>query len=343
MVMRGKKMKRPQAKKENSAEIEGKKQDYKIELIQRYWEYQRGQFPDCHHYFERPFAQDGRPPVFLAHQAWRNVIWDPDATENTKEKLSKLISEGNHHKWFRSMNSSQALALSILGNLSVYDSLDCLSDLKDDEGENLFGEKQIFSEPFLMEHKIYYLGEPHQTSLDGYISGKYRIAIECKFTELEVGTCSRPRLKPVDSNYETQYCDGTYSIQKQRKHRCALTETGVLYWKYLPAFFKWGDDFDLNPCPLRKNYQLVRNILAAGVKEDGSVSIENGHVILIYDERNPAFMSQGVGFTAYAETRVSLKQPGMLRKCSWQRITRHIRQKNIFPWLSDQLMMKYGL
>ena len=54
-----------------------------------------------------------------------------------------------------------------------------------------------------MEYKIDYLGEPRRTSLDSYISGDYRIAIECKFTEAEVGSCSRPRLKPTDSNYES--------------------------------------------------------------------------------------------------------------------------------------------
>jgi hypothetical protein len=94
---------------------------------------------------------------------------------------------------------------------------------------------------------------------------------------------------------------------------------------------------------MNKNYQLVRNILAVGVKEDGSASTENGHVMLIYDERNPAFMSGGIGFIAYSETRAALRRPEMLRKCSWQRITQRIRQKNILPWLSEQLTIKYGL
>jgi hypothetical protein len=94
---------------------------------------------------------------------------------------------------------------------------------------------------------------------------------------------------------------------------------------------------------LNKNYQLVRNILAVGVKEDRSVSTENSHVVLIYDERNPAFMSGGVGFIAYSETKAALKRPAMLRKSSWQRITQCIRQEKILPWLSEQLTIKYGL
>jgi hypothetical protein len=241
------------------------------------------------------------------------------------------------------MNSSQALALSILGNLAIYNFFDYLSEIRDDEGDELFGSAIISSNSFSMEHKINYLGEPRRTSLDGYISGNYRVAIECKFTEVEVGTCSRPRLTKTDSNYESEHCDGSYSQQRGRNERCSLTEFGVLYWKYIPALFRIGNDIDLNPCPVNKNYQLIRNILAIGVNEDGSVSDQNSHALLIYDERNPAFMRGGSGFNSYCETRAALKRPNMLRKCSWQKISQCIRKNNLLPWLTDQLTAKYGL
>jgi hypothetical protein len=77
------------------------------------------------------------------------------------------------------MNSSQALAQTVFGNLAIYDYLYCLSELRADEGMDLFGKVRISSDNFSMEHKIYYLGEPRPTSLDGYFSGEYRIAIEC--------------------------------------------------------------------------------------------------------------------------------------------------------------------
>jgi hypothetical protein len=317
--------------------------DYKADLNQRYWEYQKSQFSIGQDFFERSYAQDGRPPVFVRHEAWRNVIIDPNANQQEKDRLLVLIPGGEKHKWFGSMNSSQALAQSILGNLAAHDSFHYLSELKDDEGMPLFGKAQISSGNFEMEHKIDYLGEPRHTSLDGYISGDYRIAIECKFTEAEVGTCSRPRLSPTDSNYESEHCIGAYSIQRARKERCSLTETGVLYWRYIPNLFKWKNDLDLSPCPLKKNYQLVRNILAVGVKPDGAVSLNDGHVILIYDGRNPAFQRAGDGLIAYLETRSALQEPTMLRKCSWQRIVQHIRDKNFLPWLTENLALKYGL
>lgn len=323
--------------------VDVKNTNYKSDLFQQYWEYQRLQFPDWMNILERPFAQDGRPPVFIVQEAWKNIIINPNASDQEKAALFQLIPEGEHHKWFRSMNSSQALALSILGNLAIYNSLDCLSILLDDEGDSLFGSAIITSNNFSMEHKINYLGERRRTSLDGYFSGNYRVAIECKFTEAEVGTCSRPRLTPVDSNYESDHCDGSYSQQRSRIERCSLTEIGVAYWKYIPAFFRIGNDIDLDPCPVNKNYQLIRNILAIGVNEDGSISDKNRHALLIYDERNPAFMKGGNGFNSYAEMRAALKRPNMLRKCSWQKITHCVRKNNVLPWLTDQLAAKYGL
>ena len=320
-----------------------KMNNYKAELNQRYWQYQRQHFHNWEEHLERPFAQNERPPVFLAHKAWENILLNPDADEQQKTALLKLIPKGEHHKWFRSMNSSQALALSILGNLAIHNSFDCLSELQDDEGSNLFGSAQITTGNFLMEHKIGYLGERRHTSLDGYISGEYRVAIECKFTEAEIGTCSRPRLTPTDTSFASEHCNGTYSRQRERYERCPLTGTGVLYWHYLPALFRFENDVDLVPCPLNKNYQLVRNVLAIGVNETGQVSAENGHAILIYDERNPAFMKDGKGLISYTEIKTALKQPDMLRKCSWQKITDCVRQNKILPWLTDQLVIKYGL
>lgn len=317
--------------------------DYEEELVNRYWTYQGLFFPDIEDYFERPFAPDRRPPVFHKHKEWKNVIVRPDANQEEISRLCGLLPEGERHKWFRSMNSSQALAQSILGNLAVYGHLDYLTELADDGGWPLLGEAQVSPENFFMEYKVDYLGEPRRTSLDGFISGKYQVAIECKLTESEVGSCSRPRLMPSDSNYATDFCDGNFTEQRDRKEKCALTEIGILYWKYVPELFKWRNDTDLKPCPLYKNYQLVRNILAACVRSDGSMSHEDGHAVLIYDERNPAFQTGGYGFTAFEETQQALKVPSLLKKCSWQRIVMLIRSKATLSWLIEQLRLKYGL
>ena len=317
--------------------------EYKNDLIKRYWTYQRNFVPQIEDYFERPFTPDSRPPVFNQHQAKNNVIVNPDATQEEISWLFSLLSIEERHKWFRSMNSSQALAQSILGNLLVYNQLSQLSELTDDEENPLFANAQVSSNNFFFEHRIDYLGEPRRTSLDVFISGQYQVAIECKFTEAEIGTCSRPRLKQSDYNYETDFCDGTYTRQRERKERCSLTEIGVLYWKYVPELFDWTNDIDLITCPLFKNYQLVRNILAVCVRPNGDVSPENGHMLLLYDDRNPAFQKGGNGWTSVEKTRDALKDSSLLRKCSWQRIVNHLRNNATLPWLTSQLELKYGL
>lgn len=317
--------------------------DYKADLNRRYWEYQESHFPDWQGFFELPYGQDGRPPVFLTGEAWRNVVINPQASQPEINRLLALIPESDRHKWFRSMNSSQALAQSVFGGLAVYGLLDCLTELQGDDGETLLGKAQVTSDNFAMEFKVDCLREPRRTSLDGYISGGYRVAMECKFTEAEVGTCSRPRLTPRDSHCGSQYCDGNYSEKGAGRERCPLTEIGVLYWRYVPSLFKWQSDSDLVPCALNRNYQLVRNILAIGVIADGTVSLEDGHVVLIYDGRNPAFQEGGDGLAAYLETRAALREPTMLRRCSWQRIIQHIRYRRLLPWLTEHLALKYGL
>jgi hypothetical protein len=317
--------------------------DYKADLNQRYWAYQESKFSKWENFFERPYATDGRPPVFLPCEAWRNIIINPTASQPEIDQLLGLVPAGEKHKWYRSMNSSQALALSVLGNLKMHGFLQELAEIRADEGGNLFGDAQLSADNFVLEHKVNYLGEPRPTSLDGYVSGAYHIAIECKFTEADIGTCSRPTLKPAASNYAGELCNGTYSVQRGRKDRCSLTEVGVLYWRYVPELFTWKNDRDLDPCPLYRNYQLVRNVLAAGVRFDGSVSIDYGHAVLIYDARNPAFQDGGKGLAAYRETQAALREAGMLRKCSWQRIVGRMREQSILPWLTVALEEKYGL
>jgi len=309
------------------------------DLLHRYWRYQEKHFQPVRKYFDQPNLDYQRPPVFLQEKAHNNILTPPNSDMDYRNRLFKLINQKEHHVWFRSMNSSQALALSVLGNLYLHDKLSILTNLTDDNDDGLLlCEKIISFNKFCMEQKINYLNERRSTSIDAFIPGEVQIAIECKFTEFQIGSCSRPRLTKYDKNY----CDGSYSRQGIRKERCPLTENKVMYWEYIPYFFKWNKEKDIENCPLHYNYQMVRNILAAGVKKDSTVSSKNGYVILIYDDRNPACHSGGKIFQSYYEIKEALISPEMLRKISWQKIIRHMRAKDILPWLTRELNQKYG-
>jgi len=316
---------------------------YKKDLVERFWKYQKQYFSDYQKYLERPFMPGGRPPVFLKHTANKNIITSPNISTSELKQLLNIIPYQERHRWFGSMSSSQAIAQSVFGNLKIYNRLTYLGELTDEAGESLLGGIGAASKNFSMEHAVDSLGEPRPTSIDAFFSGNYQIAIECKLTENDIGICSRPKLGEKNSNYEKDHCDGSYSFQKRRKERCSLTTRGVLYWQYIPQLFKYSNDTDYRPCPIYRNYQLVRNILAACMQPDGTFSPNKGHVVLIYDQRNPAFQKGGSGHIAFKETQNALLNPKLLRKCSWQDIVSHLKNKHDFSWLTEQLELKYGM
>jgi hypothetical protein len=94
---------------------------------------------------------------------------------------------------------------------------------------------------------------------------------------------------------------------------------------------------------LNLNYQLVRNILAVGADVAGKPSAMSGHAVLIYDTRNPAFRTGGVGLAAYEATRAALHNKAMLRRCSWQALIAHLRAQGVLSELMAQLEAKYCL
>ncbi len=320
-----------------------KRREYLSGLVNGYWEYQKKQFSGEAGCFERPYAPDGRPPVFTAGSAWRNLIVKPGAQKKEVDALFALVPEGEKHKWFRSMSSSQALTQSILGNMKLYGSIPLLSELDDDDqkGLRLFGHLPVTSDQFTLEYKIKGLGELRSTSLDGCVDGEYRIAIECKFSESSYSPCPRPRLKKDDPLYESEYCSGEYPSKPMRATRCPMQAKGVKYWDYAPYLFKLDKDGYYPACPLNEGHQIIRNLLAAGTAER-SVTARNGHTVIFYDARNPSFQPGGKADKVYHEVKKLLKVPAMLRKSSWQKLIALMKERNALPWLTENLALKYG-
>lgn len=161
-----------------------------------------------------------------------------------------------------------------------------------------------------------------------------RVAVECKFTESEFGTCSRPRL---------QHCDGNYQIQHGRQSRCALTEIDIRYWDYLPELFDRPSDRDHCPCPFGTVYQLARNALAATVSPNGDINPTGGHVLVLYDARNPAFQGKGEAERQWDAALTACRVPGLLRRASWQSLMSALAKAPELRWLVDGMHEKYGI
>ena len=285
-------------------------------------------------------SRDGRPPVLRAESASRSLLVPSDPTKASG--IVSAIPSKARHRWFRSFKSSQALTQSVFAALDRFGRLDLLEGVIAECGRPAFLE-DARSASLVLEHEVRSLGEPRRTSVDVLLDAhSKRVAVECKLTERKFGVCSRPQLRPGAPSYAEQHCDGNYRIQRGRGARCALTEIGVRYWTYLPHLFDWAADGDLWPCPFSEVYQLARNALAATVSERG-FNPDSGHVLVVYDARNPEFAADGEAGHQYESATSACRVPGLIRRLSWQRLVNALTCAPELAYLLTGLEGKYGI
>ena len=319
----------------------GAYKDYLSAIVHRFWDYVELVFGNRPELFDGSVRSPSRPPVFVVGAAEHNLLFPPSAGPEVHDAIISSLPASKRHRYFASMRSSQALAQSVFGSLAAMGKEAVLAGLTADDGLPMVRSVTRIQMEYLVEQ----MGEPSPTSVDVWLDdGAYRVAVECKFAEREFGRCSRPDLRPDrDRNYERDHCDGSYTRQRDRRTRCSLTEIGVRYWQYLPELFDWSVERNMNPCPLHGTYQLARNVLAACVRPDGTVDADGGHALVIYDERNPAFLPGGEAARQWdAATQALVRRP-LLRRCSWQRLVAHLTNDRNLSWLINGLTAKYGI
>jgi hypothetical protein len=309
---------------------------YSRDLLAGFWNYREGHSPDAARY-DAVVRSSTRPPVFLAGDD--NVMVPPGADPETTSVIRSAIPKADRHRHFGSMRSSQALAQSVFGGLRALGRIDALSGLVAEDGWPAFF-ASADGINVALEHRVTTLGEQRnrETQVDVWFDGLQRVVVECKLSEERFGSCSRPDLDPE----KLSHCSGDYTVQHGRRERCSLTEAGIRYWRHVPDLFEWAADLDHTPCPLRSPFQLVRNVLAACVQADGSLNVENGHALVLYDARNPAFHPGGMADRDWLAVVRSLRHPRTLRRVSWQKLTAHLAAQPDLIWLSDGLAAKYG-
>ena len=313
--------------------------DYISRLQRNFAQYREIRFLGQDYLFEE--RSRGGPVVFRMEYAANNLVIPRGLDELKRRQIVDLIPVSKRHRWFRSLQSSQAIAQTIFGAIAVVGPKSVLSGIVADDGQLAFG-PLAGDTKIELEKSIATLGEPRPTSIDVWLNGQYQVAIECKLSELDFGRCSRPRLTQKDANYDRDFCDGTYTRQRSRTTNCALTEIGVSYWKHLEALLGWSAEKEQRPCQLASTYQLVRNILAVCVGADGRLNHLAGHVLTVYDKRNPAMAVDGEGMHQWNTVSVALKNPGLLRRISWQSLLSQLPHNPILDDLRGELALKYG-
>lgn len=175
---------------------------YVTAIIGRLWDFAEGNFGENMEVLERPSRSTRRPPVFVRGAVQPNLLYPPDGGPALRQAILGVLPASARHRHFGSTRSSQALAQSVFGALIVLDKLHILADLSSEGGLPAFCEG-VMREQTRLDSAIDYLGEPRPTSVDVWLEGRKRIAVECKLTESEFGRCSRPNLRPGrDTNYE---------------------------------------------------------------------------------------------------------------------------------------------
>ena len=302
-------------------------------ITQTFWAY-----ADQHHVGELDGGKrDQRPPVLAKQHASKNVLVPPDSVR--AQDIRTAIPINQRHQWFHSLKSSQALAQSVFAAILVFNRLDLLGGITAECGRPaFFNEQRDWKMNF--EYELRGLNEPRPTSVDVLLNqpGR-RVAIECKFTEQDFGTCSRTKLCQDNANY----CNGSYQLQKDRSHRCALAEREILYWEYLPHLFNWQSQRDQVPCPFDDTYQLARSALAATLAPEGKLNPTRGHVLAIYDNRNPDFQPNGKAWTQWQAAISDCRYQGLFRRLSWQRLLTFLADAPEMSYLVYGLREKYGL
>ncbi len=315
---------------------------YRSQLHRRFWAYSRSELAPQAGVFDPRHLEGRSPPVFRPEFADLNILTPPGRRAEVLAALEYLAKPGSRHRWFGSMASSQALAQTVFANLSLLGRLDALEGIPAEDGAPAFFTTSS-GHRLLLEHEVTTMGEPRPTSLDTYFDGPTKVAVEVKFTEAEFGRCSRPSLRSDVANYTRDYCDGSFSFQHGRVSRCSLSERGIRYWNFVPEIFSWSNAQDHLPCPLMASYQLVRNVLAVCIDDQGSLDPNRGHALVIYDARNPAFQREGAADLQWASTTRALRFPQLLRRVSWQALAAHLSKFDDLGWLTGALSTKYGI
>ncbi|MCX6159546.1 MAG: hypothetical protein NTY74_16315 [Ignavibacteriae bacterium] len=278
-------------------------------------------------YFDIKGFSKAKCGYILEKQAdWNNNIIDSSVTPYIDSEVKNRTPGDTFalHKYIHHGLSSQACLFNLLGPFIANNSYDIIQEIVNLSGVCLKGgiNKIKFEHT---DRNIFKEGQQQPTSVDLYIETNEdeKIIGEFKFTESEFGTCSV---------YEDGDCDGLnpkndfdlcYLHKKKGREYLNLMQKHNLLW-------------DSNPCQFTEFYQAYRLLLFA--------LENNGSFLLIYDNRNPAFIYEDNGKQRGKFIRFLDLLPDKIRakvfKLSIQEIVEFLEKNNKPIWL-DEFKEKY--
>jgi hypothetical protein len=242
--------------------------------------------------------------------------------------LAEYLPLGERHLHHLSGNSSQVLALGLLGVGARLDpSLRWLSEALSSSSAPLPSPAPTSVPSWQFEAKLApeVLNEhPRQTSID-FLASDPRVlfCVECKWVEAGMGPCGcTPATAPLTSTCSERVLERD------------------AYWKTAREVFHLPEREVGKPCQLSLTYQAVRNVAAAqALAQDGQLPVFG----LIYDADNPYFAGCGdwPGWPgALVATLPADESPVRFASVSWQELLPLLRLDEVAAaWASE----KHGL
>jgi hypothetical protein len=237
------------------------------------------------------------------------------------ESLADLIPVSQFHREHLSGNSSQILALGLLGPAAIrrpslgwlFGSLEPWMPASTDGPFTTQFEKTLT--PETLDER------PRQTALDFFAeSPELVLCIEAKWTESGINPCG---------------------CRDPGMGRCSGRILGrQAYWQAAARVFGLGRPEEGTPCPIHAGYQAVRNAAAATALSEGREAAFG----LIYDAENPYFRATGrwPGWPVVLQETVSDYGYGKVKfvSASWQELVRNLPAgSEVLNWAAE----KHGL
>jgi POLQ-like helicase len=283
---------------------------------------------------EKGFATSPSYPYILANwDNWpQNVILPEVASyiQAVREQRKAQQQGFPLHKYIHHGLSSQALVFNLIGPLIVRNDLDLLREAFLRQGV-IWPEGSIRAS-FEYENRAVFnedTGQP--TSIDLVISDNQdhpRLFIESKLIEQEFGGCSV---------FQAGDCDGRNPADNFSL--CYLHHLGRQYWPLLEKYNFLSSTIGQNAtCILSTYYQFFREVTFA--LELG------GAFVVIYDERNPTFISNSSpvkrGLIPFLLSMVPPSLHSRIASVSIQQILATIKASGRHEWTSE-FERKYAL
>lgn len=233
------------------------------------------------------------------HPVGRNLVSEERAEEmrNRLGEVADLLDAEAWHDDCYSPRSSQALLVEILGNLMMADALELVTGAVSEVRPQQIQFEEV-------------CGRTNFDAIIRGVAGEVIATVESKFTEPGFNTCG----------YPLERCDGTWWSRPNTRLGCPMADPtpnraiAGRYWTVAQEDWNVPQEppGEPTPCPLWASYQAAHN-LAETRRLSGTA-----HWLLLYDERNPYFAHERVGWVP----RLKRTETRGWHAMSWQQLLR---------------------